>query len=69
MPYVLFYSKYKSDGHRCIQNTVDHYSIHSNEFPIMLAMDKLENDPNVACCGVAKIEAGSEPQWMDSELL
>lgn len=69
MPYVLFYSRYKPEGPRVVDNTYDEYSIHRDEFPIMLAYDKLESDPNVACVGVAKIEAGSEPQWTDNELL
>jgi hypothetical protein len=69
MPYVLFHSRYKPEGPRVIDNTVDHYSIHNDEFPIMLAYDKLERDPNVASVGVAKIEAASEPQWTDNDLL
>jgi hypothetical protein len=69
MPYVLFYSKYKSDGPRVIENTTDHYSIHRDDYPMMHAMHKVETDKRVACWGVAKIDEGSEPQWMDNELL
>ena len=69
MPYVLFYTRYKPEGPRVVDNTTDHYSIHNDEFPIMLAYEKLESDANVACVGVAKIEASSEPQWTDNELL
>jgi len=69
MPYVLFHTRYKPEGERHPDNTNDFYSIHKDEFPIMLALDKLERDPNVACCGVAKIEAASEPQWTNNELL
>ena len=69
MPYVFFYSTY-NDEVRSVDNTTDHYTIHKDEEPLGQKLHQLlEAHDNVACYGFAKIEAGSEPQWTNNNLL
>ena len=69
MPYVLFYSVYKG-GNRVVDNTTDHYSIYNDEAPVMeIVQDMIDDNENLASWGVAKIEAGSEPQWTNNDWL
>jgi len=73
MPYVVFYTT-KREEPILRKSSIgsyfsDHYIICSDNEPVKEYLQKLEQRDEVWCCGVAKIEAGSEPQWMDSELL
>jgi|GEM_PF-2837712 len=69
MPYVLFYSVYKG-GPRVVDNTTDHYSIHKDEAPVMeIVQGMIDDNDDLAIWGVAKIEAGSEPQWTENDCL
>ena len=67
MPYVLFYSVYKG-GHRVVDNATDHYSIQTDDLPVIMKIVQgmIDDNDDLASWGVAKIEAGSEPQWLDS---
>lgn len=71
MPYVLFYTTKTDDP--MPDTFADHYEIFPDitflSDPITLAADRLSERKDVTSWGVAKIEAASEPQWTNNNML
>jgi len=69
MPYIVFHTKKTEEiiPNKTSNGSIytDHYIICGDNEPVAEYLQKLEQRSDVWCCGVAKIKAGSEPQWLD----